>query len=112
VQLAQLDFVMAHSSPGELVMDGWQGMGVFRPHAWYYFFLHPEVRGMLPPAQLRAFEERLQGGEVRPKLVVMDRNLRLLSGRFLDFVQKHYEKAGDNVWIRKPPQPGSLRVGQ
>jgi hypothetical protein len=101
VQLADLTFVMSHSSPDDTVMDGWRGMGVFRPHAWYYYFLHPEARGMLPPQQLERFLDDLEAGRVAPKLIVMDNNLRALSDRFVAFVQQNYHDAGNDIWVRK-----------
>jgi len=100
-QLRQIDFVLAHSGPNEMVMDGWRGFGVFRPHAWYYYFLHPEVRGMLPPAELAAFLGQLESGNVKPKFVVMDNNLRALPERFNAFVKTHYEEGPGDIWIRK-----------
>ena len=75
---------------------------MFRPHAWYYFFLHPEVRKMLPPSELQAFLHRLESGEVQPKMIVMDNNLRQLSDQFVVFVQKHYEDVGNDIWVRNP----------
>ena len=103
-QLRSLEFVLTHTTPTDQVMDGWRGLGVFRPHAWYYYFLHPEVRGMLPPAELAGFQEQLESGAVQPKLIVMDNNLRSLSDRFLAFVQSRYEKADRDIWIRKPEE--------
>ncbi len=110
-QIAEFKFVLEHTTPNDIVMDGWRGMGVFRPHAWYYYFLHPEVRGMLPPAELASFLSRLESGEVKPKLIVMDNNLRLLSDRLVAFVERQYEEVGDDMWLRKAevqtgPQPG------
>ena len=100
-QLAALEFVMQQAAPRDIVMDGWRGLGVFRPHAWYYYFLHPEVRGMLPPKDLERFLEDLESGKIKPRLVAMDNNLRALSPRFVAFVKRYYEPADHDIWVRK-----------
>jgi hypothetical protein len=87
--------VFERTAPTDVVMDGWQGMGVFRPHAFYYYFLHEETRAMLPPARLDAFLDDLESGRVRPKLIVLDTNLRALGPRFVGFVQSHYASNDD-----------------
>lgn len=89
-QLANLRTVFARTAPADVVMDGWQGMGVFRPHAFHYFFLHEEVRAVLPPARLDALLDELESGQVRPKLIALDENLRGLGARFVRFVESHY----------------------
>jgi len=111
-QIAALQFVLANTTPNDMVMDGWRGMGVFRPHAWYYYFLHPEVRGMLPPAELAVFLSRLESGEVKPKLIVMDNNLRLLSDRLVAFVERQYEVAGGDMWLRKADVSAEPQLGE
>lgn len=103
-QLVQLSLVMSHSSCEDLILDGWKGLGVFRPHAWYYYFLHPEIRKMLPAKSLDAFLKDLESGRVVPKIITLDNNLRALSGRFLLFVQTHYENIGDDIWVRRSEQ--------
>jgi 4-amino-4-deoxy-L-arabinose transferase-like glycosyltransferase len=90
VQLAKLRTVFDHTQPADLVMDGWEGMGVFRPHAFHYFFLHEEAIAMLPPSALGAYLDALESGAVRPRLIAMDKNLRTLGPRFLRFVEGHY----------------------
>jgi hypothetical protein len=101
-QRTQLAYVYAHSAPSDPVLDGWRGLGVFRPHAWYYFCLPADVRGMLPPGALEAFLEDLEAGRVKPKLVVADNHLQQLSPSFVAFVVAHYTRGEYDIWIRKP----------
>jgi 4-amino-4-deoxy-L-arabinose transferase-like glycosyltransferase len=89
-QLAKLRTVFERTQPTDMVMDGWQGMGVFRPHAFHYFFLHEEVRAWLPQTPVDALLGDLESGSVRPKLIAMDDNLRALGPRFVSFVETHY----------------------
>src|SRR5262249_52884236 len=46
-QLEAIKFIMDNTAPEDAVLDGWSGFGVFRPHAYYYHFLHAELRAML-----------------------------------------------------------------
>jgi hypothetical protein len=89
-QLARLRYVFENTKPEDVVMDGWLGMGVFRPHAFHYFFLHPETVAMLPGPQLDAYLNALERGEIRPKLIALDQNLVALGPRFLRFVHGKY----------------------
>lgn len=101
-QRTQLAYVFANSAPADRVLDGWRGLGVFRPHAWYYWHLPNDVRGMLPPDALNAFLADLDAGRVKPKLVVADINLTELSPRLVAFVRARYTYGGYDIWIRKP----------
>ena len=100
-QLARLRYVFENTQPGDVVMDGWQGLGVFRPHAFYYFFLHPETVAMLPGPQLDTYLEALERGEIRPKLIAMDRNLTALGPRFQKFVTRNYVSNDGFFYFRR-----------
>jgi len=89
-QLATLRYVLENTKPTEMVMDGWEGTGVFRPHAFYYFFLHGEMVDRLPREQVNAYLDALESGRIRPRLIAMDENLVALGSRFLRFVKTNY----------------------
>jgi len=101
-QLAKLHTVYETTAPSDLVMDGWQGMGVFRPHAFFYFFLHEETRAMLPAERLNAYLDDLEGGRVRPRLIALDENLRALGPRFVTFVETRYVSSDGFFYL--PPR--------
>jgi hypothetical protein len=71
-------------------MDGWEGTGVFRPHAFHYFFLHDESVAMLPQAEVDAYLDALANGKIRPRLIAMDDHLVALGSRFVRFVKGNY----------------------
>jgi hypothetical protein len=89
-QLARLRQVFESTARTDLVMDGWQGTGVFRPHAFHYFFIHDELLAMLPPEQVDAYVADLESGRVRPRLIALDEHLAALGPRFLAFVRRSY----------------------
>jgi len=89
-QLARLRSVFELTQPTDMVMDGWEGTGVFRPHAFYYYFIHDENILMIPPQQVDAYVDDLESGKVRPKLIALDRHVAALGPRFLSFLKKNY----------------------
>jgi hypothetical protein len=99
-----IDFVLENSSPADTVLDGYSGIGVFRPHAFRYFFLHAEMRQMLPDAVVRELESGLRGGAVAPRFVSADANLRAVSQGVRDFLDQNYAPVGvDPVEVRLFP---------
>jgi len=90
LQLARLRTVFESTKPTDLVMDGWEGTGVFRPHAFYYFFIHDELLPMLSPDRVDAYLDDLETGKIRPRLIALDEHLVALGPRFLAFVRRHY----------------------
>jgi hypothetical protein len=52
-QRARVEFVLTNTGPDDPVFDGYSGYGVFRPHAYRYWFLHEEVQAMLSGDELR-----------------------------------------------------------
>jgi hypothetical protein len=101
LQLARLGFVYDHTAPSDPVMDGWEGMGTFRPHAFRYFFLHEETLAMLPSAALDAYLDALETGAIRPRLIALDRNLRALGPRFLAFVAANYTSSDGFFYLAR-----------
>ena len=105
VQMARLQFVFAHTGPSDPVLDGWLGMGVFRPHPLYYFFMHRELQVSLTEREKRAYVDALTDGKVRPALIALDDELRALGPRFLQYVQHNY--VSDDGVLYLPRQPAS-----
>ena len=89
-QLTRLREVLERTAPTDRVMDGWEGTGVSRPHAFYYYFLHDESLAMLPRKQVDTYLDALESGRIRPRLIAMDKHLVLLGSRFLRFVKSNY----------------------
>ena len=117
-QLARMRLVLALTTPGETVMDGFTGAGVFRPHAYYYFFLHDEIRALLEGPEKDGLRRALRDGEIAPALVLFDFDVQDLSPEVKLFVEENYEPAGDPlVWKPKalaldgPVAQGRLEVG-
>ena len=92
--LRNLSWVIENVSPQESVLDGFSGLGVFRPHAFFYYFLHDEMLLMLEDSDWRPLERRLSDPEKAPKLVVDDRFMARAPGRVRALVERNYRTAG------------------
>ena len=101
LQLARLRHVFETTKPTDLVMDGWEGTGVFRPHAFYYYFIHEELLPMLSTDRLDAYLDDLESGTIQPKLITLDANLVALEPRFLRFVMNRYVSRDGVLYFRR-----------
>jgi len=110
-QLARLRYVFESTQPTDVVMDGWEGTGVFRPHAFYYFFMHEESVDMLAPERVDAYLGALESGKIRPKMIALDDQLTALGSRFLRFVKGHYASRDGFFYFVVPDanRPASAR---
>ena len=118
-QLARLRLVLTLTAPQDTVFDGFTGAGAFRPHAYFYFFLHDEIRAMLEGPEKDRLRRALRDGEIAPALVLFDFDVQDLSPEVKSFVEENYEPAGDPlVWRRKdlsldgPVARGRIDVGR
>ncbi|HUG55376.1 MAG TPA: hypothetical protein VMR21_17340 [Vicinamibacteria bacterium] len=101
-QLARIRFVLAHTTPDDTVMDGFTGAGVFRPHAWFYFFLHEEIRALLGAPEIGRLRVALREGEIAPALLLFDDDLRQMHPEITSFLRENYEPTPDPVvWRRR-----------
>jgi hypothetical protein len=110
-QLARLRFVLENTRPDDVVMDGWQGLGVFRPHAFHYFFLHAETAAVLPRRDLISYLGSLERGQIRPRMIVMDANLAALGPRFIGFVRMHYVSRDGFIYFARDAWQPFRRTG-
>ena len=100
-QLERIRYVLEHSAPQDTVMDGWEGVGVFRPHAWYYWMLHWEIRVMLDEPQKQQLLEDLHSGRIAPAMVNLDPSLEELSPEITEFFTRRYASVGIG-YLRAP----------
>lgn len=87
--------VLDNSSPSDTVLDGYSGIGVFRPHAFRYFFLHAEMRQMLSAADVGELEAGLESGAIAPRFASGDAHLRAVSNRVRAFLDRNYQRVGE-----------------
>jgi hypothetical protein len=102
-QRARMAYVYQLTGPADGVMDGWHNMAApFRPHVWYYWFLPIDMRPLVPDAEYQAFRERVERGQVAPKVVVMDRDTEALPADVVGALKAKYQAgAVTPVWVRR-----------
>ncbi len=89
-QRAQVEYILANTSATDAIFDGYSGLGLFRPHAYRYWFLHEEVQAMLPEQEktsgiIEALEFK------RPPLAIVDRWVKSLPPKVQTYLRDHYE---------------------
>jgi len=70
--LQSLRFAIEETSPTDTMMDGFTGIGVFRPHAYFYWFLHSEIVEMMTDEQRRQLLADFQTGKIAPRYIILD----------------------------------------
>jgi hypothetical protein len=99
-------YVIEHTLPTDTVMDGYQGSGVFRPHAYFYWFLPYNDRQRLTAQDKQRLLEALTAGTISPAVIMLDSHLRDVSPAVTAFFVSHYEPVGTGfIWRRKAGVP-------
>jgi hypothetical protein len=92
---------MSSTAPDAVVLDGWSGYGVFRPHAWYYWMLHPGVRAMLPASAGATLTDLVGTDAIHPDLIVLDSSLEAFDPDLEALVRSRYRYSGQpKIWVR------------
>ncbi len=99
--LAEIAYVMEHTTASDTVMDGWKGVGVFRPHALFFWMLPPTLAQRIPLEDRDKILRGLESGEIAPRIVNMDSYLLQLGPETSNFLEKHYRPVGlGDLYIR------------
>lgn len=87
-------WILDNSATTDTVLDGFTGIGVFRPHAFRYFVLHAEMRMMLDAAVIRELEDGLESGAIAPRFVSFDSQLQSVSPRIRRLLDRDFALLG------------------
>jgi 4-amino-4-deoxy-L-arabinose transferase-like glycosyltransferase len=95
-------FFIAMSVGALIRMDGYRGSGVFRPHAYFFWFLALNERSGISENDRQQVLDDLRSGRIAPKLILLDNHLRDFSPGITEFFEINYEPTGTGViWKRK-----------
>ena len=96
-QLAAIRYVLNHTDSRDCVLDAWNGMGVFRDHAYYQYCLSRPIVCMLNPRELSQDLLRVLQ-EKKPKIVILsdlsDIAAENLPDTVVKYIKEHYEPTG------------------
>jgi len=100
-QLAAIEYIMDATSPDDAVLDGWTGFGFLRDHAYFYFFLHTEMRAMLNQKELS--DDLIESVEKkRAKIVVYDGSIKALPKKVRKYMLANFAPSGHgDIYVRK-----------
>ncbi|MGB9597056.1 MAG: hypothetical protein ACPL7B_12310, partial [Candidatus Poribacteria bacterium] len=100
-QMTSIRYIMENTTPDDAVLDGWQGFGFLRPHAYYYFFLHGEMRAMLNEKEKT--DDLIKSAEGKnTKIVIYDGDMKALPQKTQDYIKDNYIYTGiGELYIRK-----------
>jgi hypothetical protein len=101
-QIDEMRYIMENTDPTETIMDGYRGSGVFRPGAYFFWFISYDVQRRLTDKDRQQLLEGLYNGSISPKLILFDNKLRNLYPASTEFFDTYYEPVGTGViWRRK-----------
>jgi hypothetical protein len=93
--LQAIEYVIRNSSPRETTFDGFTGLGLFRPQAFYHHFQHPHAFELQSDEEHRAMLEALESGRALPKMIFWTHYLRdAVTPEIAAFLEKHYVSSG------------------
>ncbi len=106
-QLHQVRFVLEHTQPTDILMDGHSGLGVFRPHAYFFWIVDGVLLPMLTPADRQQLTQGLTSGRIAPKFIFLNGGLLAISQKMTAFIFENYRQVKDEAPIlerrQEPP---------
>jgi hypothetical protein len=93
--LQGIAYVLRNSSPFETTLDGFTGLGLFRPQAFFHHFHYPHAFALQSGEEHREMTRALESGGALPKMVFWTHYLREgVSPETASFLEKNYVPSG------------------
>ncbi len=93
--LQGIEYVLRNTSPGETTLDGFTGLGLFRPQAFYHHFQHPHAFALQSKGEHQAMLDALESGRVLPKMIFWSHYLReAVTPEIAAFLDRNYVESG------------------
>jgi hypothetical protein len=93
--LQAIEYVIRNSSPSETTFDGFTGLGLFRPQAFYHHFQHPHAFELQTEEEHREMLAALRSGRALPKMIFWSHYLReAVTPEIAAFLEEHYVPSG------------------
>ncbi|MGH9389624.1 MAG: hypothetical protein ACRD1Z_08410, partial [Vicinamibacteria bacterium] len=93
--LQGIEYVLRNTSPRETTFDGFTGLGLFRPQAFYHHFQHPHAFALQSKEEHQDMLEALESGRALPKMIFWSHYLReAVTPEIAAFLEKNYVESG------------------
>ncbi len=93
--LQAIEYVIRNSSPWETTLDGFTGLGLFRPQAFHHHFQHPHAFALQSTEEHEEMLEALESGRALPKMIFWSHYLKdAVTPEIAAFLEKHYVSSG------------------
>jgi hypothetical protein len=83
------------------IMGAWSSGMAFRRPAFRYFFLHPEIQGLITKNEYARLEQQLASHAVSPAVIDMDQFMLQMPPPVVNFLQQNYTPAGIGTLMRR-----------
>jgi hypothetical protein len=101
--LQGIQYVIRNSAPWETTFDGFTGLGLFRPQAFFHHFQHPHAFLLQSDDEHREMLERLEDGRALPKMVFWTHYLQdAVTPEIAEFLRKNYVPSGIEPILVRP----------
>jgi len=98
----KLEYIVSKTPLDATIMGGFGAGTAFRKPAFFYWFLHPEIRALLTAADWQGMAAVLRSGAVRPEIVDFDTEIAELPPDILDYLRAAYAPTGvGTLWRRR-----------
>ena len=93
--LQGIEYVLRNTSPRETTFDGFTGLGLFRPQAFYHHFQHPHAFALQSKEEHQDMLEALESGRALPKMIFWSHYLReAVTPEIAAFLERNYVQSG------------------
>lgn len=104
--LAALRYTVEQTPADATVLRGWSRGMVFRRPAFRYFSLNPEIRAIVPAAEMNDLADGLRNAGIAPTLVEMDDAMRQMPLPVVAALTAGWQPAGiGDIWRRRHMPP-------
>lgn len=101
--LQGITYVLRNSAPWETTLDGFTGLGLFRPQAFFHHFQHPHAFALQTEEEHREMLAALVSGRAFPKMIFWTHYLRdAVTPEMSAFLQKNYVPSGLEPILIRP----------
>jgi hypothetical protein len=99
----KLEYIVTQTPPNATIMGGWSTGIAYRKPAFFYWFLHSEIRPQVSVLAWQSLATGLRNGSVRPEIIDFDGAIERLPPGIVAYLRSAYAPTGiGTLWRRRP----------